>query len=229
MIRSLLLLILIIQPVHAEFDGRWQLTILGRDRLEFGTEHLAGGLSLEWESVLAFSIENGLFKQGTGTARLLPDIVAVSRPDGMFACEQVSGTFANNNGQSFSTPHLRYKSFPLLGKVEKTMIRLNPHLDYPGNYYAVLYQCQTNNSLGSFWLEASPRIARELSKRQNALVNAKSGDYSAHVKEVKAIAPGPELEIPLVDGFQFSVTEEYGMRKLDYQLERIKDPDGALR
>jgi hypothetical protein len=220
-LKSLFFLILSIQIVHADINGRWKLTISGEDYLEFGTENLAGGLVINWLSNLEFTIRHGLFVQGTGTARLLPGIVGTSRPEDMFDCAQVSGTFANNSGQSFSTPHLRYRSFPMLGKVVDDSIRLNPHLEYPGNYYAVLYECKTRNSLGSFWLEQSPRIARELSKRQNALVDVTEAVYSANIKEVKTIAPGPEMEMPLVDGLSFSVTQEYGLRKLEYRLKKI--------
>lgn len=222
-IKPLFFLILTIQLAHADIDGDWKLTISGQDQLEFGTEHMAGGLNIRWLSVLQFTIEDGLFLQGTGTARLLPEIVTTSRPVDMFDCNQVSGTFASNSGQSFSTPHLRYRSFPMLGKVIDQSIRLNPHLDYPGNYYAVLYECKTDNSLGSFWLEQSPRIARELSKRQNALIKVNDLMYSAHIKEVKNIAPGPEMLLPLIDGLSFSVTQEYGFRKLEYQLQRISE------
>ncbi len=159
-------------------DGRWQLEITGHDQLEFGTEHLAGGVRVDWQSVLDFFIEDGVFKQGTGTASLLPQINTVSRPEGMFECQQESGIFANNDGQSFSTPHLRYRAFPMLGEVKQANVRLYPHLDYPGNYYALLYRCKTGNALGSFWLENSPRIARELSKRQNAIVKVSDSTYS---------------------------------------------------
>lgn len=221
MIKPLILLILIIQSVHADNDGRWQLTISGIDRLEFGTEHLAGGLQIQWLTTLEFTVSDDVFIHGTGTARLLPDITTYSRPDDLFDCTQVTGTFASNSGQSFSTPHLRYRSFPMLGKVSDNKIRLNPHIEYPGNYYAVLYECKTSNSQGSFWIDQSPRFARELSKRQNALVKQSGSIYSANIKEVKSIPPGPELVLPLVDGLSFSVTEEYGLRKLSYQLIRL--------
>lgn len=220
-IKSLFFLILIIQNVYAEINGRWKLTISGQDQLEFGTEHLAGGLVIEWVSTLEFTIQHDVFVQGTGTARLMPGIASISRPAGMFDCNQVSGTFANNSGQSFSTPHLRYRSFPMMGRVIEQSIKLNPHLDYPGNYYAVLYECQTDNSMGSFWLERSPRIARELSKRQNALVHVNESTYSANIKEVKTIEPGPEMQLPLIDGLNFSVTQEYGLRRLEYRLQQI--------
>ena len=219
-IKSLFFLILTIQLAHADIDGSWKLTISGQDQLEFGTEHMAGGLTLKWMSVLEFSIKDGLFDHGTGTARLLPEIITTSRPPDMFDCDQVTGTFASNSGQSFSTPHLRYQSFPMLGKVIDDSIRLNPHLDYPGNYYAVLYECKTDNALGSFWLEQSPRIARELSKRQNALLKTNDLTYSANIKEVKTIAPGPEIKLPLIDGLNFSLSQEYGLRKLEYRLQK---------
>ncbi len=223
MVKSLLLLILTIHLAHADgIEGRWQLIITGQDRLEFGTEQLAGGLQIRWQSVLDFRITEGVFKQGTGTARLLPDILPFSRPPDMFDCHQESGTFASNTGQSFSTPHLRYRSFPMQGRVTGSRVILKPFLEYPGNYYAVLYACKTDKSLGSFWLENAPRIARELSKRQNAQLKAVGPEFNAHIKEVKNIAPGPELEIPLIEGLSFSLSEQYGLRQLHYELIRVE-------
>ncbi len=221
--RALCLLIVIIQTSHAgdELDGRWQLSIEGRDRLEFGSELMAGGIELGWVTVLDFIIENKVFKLGSGKAELHPQITAYSRPEKVFSCHDVEGVFASRSGQSFSTPHLRYQSFPMVGKVESGLIHLTPFLDYPGNYYAVLYECTTGNPQGAWWMENSPRIARELGKRQNALVKVKGGDFSANVKEVKTIAPGPELSLPLVDGLEFSLTEEYGLRVMHYALKKL--------
>jgi hypothetical protein len=222
--RVLLLLILIIQPAHANsIDGRWQLTIAGRDQLEFGTEKLAGGVRLGWSILLDFTIRDGLFTQGSGTARLLPDITPVSRPEGMFDCQLDSGIFASSSGQSFATPHLRYQAFPMLGRVSETNITLQPHLEYPGNYYAILYRCKTTSVAGEFWLENSPRVARELGKQQNATISAGDQGYSAQIKEVKNIAPGPDLTLPIIDGLSFTISQEYGLRELNYHLERIAD------
>lgn len=234
LIRSLVLLILIIQQAHAAalddgLDGRWQLTIRGHDQLEFGTEHLAGGVLIDWISVLDFTIENGQFLVGSGTAQLLPGMTAVSRPAEVFECEQENGIFASNSGQSFSTPHLRYSAFPMVGRVRNNKVQLMPHLEYPGNYYALLYKCVTEDSLGSFWLDNSPRYARELSKRQNASMSTGDSRFSARIKEVKNIPPGPELILPLVDGLEFSLTQEHGMRKLDYSLRRISSPESEER
>ena len=221
--RLLFFLIVIMQSVHAELNGRWLLTITGSDRLEFGTEHLAGGLLIPWQSELEFTLKDGMFNQGTGSARLLADIDTYSRPQDMFDCQQVKGVFASNSGQSFATPHLRYQAFPMLGKVVAERVQLRPYLEYPGNYYAVLYACSTSDTRGSFWVERSPRIARELGKRQNAQIKASDSSYSAHIKEVKTIPPGPDIELPLVDGLQFSLVEEYGLRTLNYSLRRIGD------
>ncbi len=221
--RLLILLIVTMQSVHAEVNGRWLLTITGSDRLEFGTENLAGGLLIPWQSELEFTIKDGIFNQGTGRARLLAEINTYSRPEDMFACEQVKGIFASNSGQSFSTPHLRYQAFPMLGKVVGDRVELKPFLEYPGNYYAVLYECSTSDTRGSFWIDRSPRVARELGKRQNAQVKTSESGYSVNIKEVKTIPPGPDIDLPLIDGLKFSLIEEYGLRTLEYSLQRIAD------
>jgi hypothetical protein len=220
--KSLIFLIISIHLAYAADDGRWQLVIDGVDRLEFGTQNLAGGISIGWQSILEFSIEGGQFEQGTGTARLLPEISAYSRPQGMFQCSQVSGTFASRSGMSFSTPHLRYQAFPLSGQIRGERVELVPFLEYPGNYYAVLYQCSTRSEFGDFWFERSPRISRELSKRQDSDLKLKEGEYRARIKEVKGILPGPSVEIPLIDGFALSVEHDYGARRLSYSLRRIE-------
>ncbi|MBT3204120.1 MAG: hypothetical protein HOM14_11900 [Gammaproteobacteria bacterium] len=219
----LILLIVSILPVQADENGRWKLTISGTDKIEFGTEKLAGGLNVQWKTVLEFKVENNRFLLGTGTAELVEEITTFSRPANMFDCQLVNGIFANRTGMSFSMPHLRYKAFPVAGKLLGKNIQLKPFLDYPGNYFAVLYRCETTNELGSFWLERSPRIAREMSKRQDTTTRFEAGIYQANIKEVKSIAPGPQLELPLIDGLSFSMSELYGLRLLEYSLNKMAD------
>jgi hypothetical protein len=221
--KLLIFLIIIIHQAYAIEDGRWQLTISGQDQLEYGTQMLAGGLNIGWESILEFSIKQGRFEQGTSTARLLPNMSAFSRPPEMFECAQVAGTFASRSGVSFSTPHLRYRAFPLNGKVVGDRVELNPYLEYPGNYYAILYQCSTQNELGDFWLERAPRVSRELGKRQDAHSKTEQGAFSVSIKELKSIPPGSKLEIPLIDGFKISMQQDMGGRLIEYQLRRIAE------
>jgi hypothetical protein len=225
--RALCLLIVTIQSAHAgDVDGRWQLSIEGEDRLEFGSEMLAGGIRLSWVTVLDFTIENGLFVLGSGVANLHPAIESYSRPEKLFACHDVEGVFASRSGQSFHTPHLRYQSFPVVGRVENGSVQLNPRLDYPGNYYAVLYECTTTSAQGEWWIERSPRIARELGKRQNAQVKREHDTFSANIKEVKTIEPGPDLDLPLIDGLTFSISQDFGLRRMTYHLHRL-DKSGS--
>ncbi len=207
---------------HADRDGRWQLVISGQDRIEFGTEHLAGGLHIHWQTDLEFLIKHGRFVQGTGTAQLDSEITSYSRPESMFECNQIKGSFVSRNGILFATPHLRFQAFPVAGKVVEENIHLNPSLAYPGNYYAVLYKCLTRDDLGSFWLENSPRIARELGKRQDSTLKTGEDGYQASIREVKTIAPGPEIVLPLKEGFEFSLSEDYGLRQLNYRLQRLE-------
>lgn len=221
--RALCLLIITIQNAQAADDGHWQLTISGVDRIEFGTEKLAGGLIVKWETVLDFTIKDGSFISGTGTAKLKPEIKVFSRPAEFLNCEQVIGTFANRSGLSFSTPHLRYRAFPVTGKLENKVIQLNPYLEYPGNYFAVLYKCSTQSELGEFWIERAPRVSRELSKRQDSNVDHKDGVFSASIKEVKSIAPGLEVRLPLTNGLSFNLQQDYGLRELSYRLAFLGD------
>lgn len=219
--KVLFLLIITIQNAQASGDGRWQLNISGKDQIEFGTEHLAGGLVIRWNTVLEFTIRDGVYLSGTGTAQLNSDIQTFSRPEKIFECQQVIGTFASRSGLSFSTPHLRYQAFPLTGQLLGGVIQLNPYLEYPGNYYAVLYECKTEKEQGSFWIETAPRVSRELSKRQDSTVKFSNGVYSANIKEVKSIAPGMEIKLPLTDGLSFELLQDYGLRSLNYQLKKI--------
>jgi hypothetical protein len=220
-LKLLILLMLTIQPVYAGVDGRWKLLISGHDQLEFGSRFLAGGLTLGWQSILDFSIRDGRFEIGTASARLMPNVDAFSNPPAVFDCSQVSGIFANRSGNSFSTPHLRYQAFPLAGRVIDGKVELTPFLEYPGNYYAIMYQCETSDERGANWAEMAPRIGLELGRRQNAQIDVDEGRYTAKIKQVKVIAPGPRLELPLIDGFELAVEENYGARKLRYQLQRV--------
>lgn len=216
----LIISIQFVQVVQAGDVSRWQLSISGIDQLEFGTQRLAGGVQIEWQTIIEFTLQDGQFKSGTGTSRLLNTIAPLSRPPDTFNCQLSKGIFSNRNGMSFSTPHLRYKAFPVSGKVNGESIQLNPYLEYPGNYYAVLYHCQTSNELGSFWIERSPRIAKELSKRQNTSTKFENDSYLADIKEVKSIPPGAEIEFPLINGFKLAFSEQSGLRKLEYRLEK---------
>ena len=230
--RALLVLILIIMPLPlyaAEngSDGRWLLEIDGRDQLEFGMENLAGGIVVRWRTALEFRIENGRFLRGSGRAELMPDVEPVSRPEGVFTCALNEGVFVSRSGQTFDMPHLRYRSFPMRGRVEQgeagTRVILQPELKYPGNYLAVMYRCTTDHQQGALWLEASPRIARELGKRQNAQARVEDGRYRATVKEVKTLPPGPLLELPLQDKLELTLESEFGLRRLRYRLQRLTD------
>lgn len=83
---TLILLIVSIPSAQAVENARWILTISGVDKLEFGTEKLAGGLHIEWQTMLEFSIQDGQFKMGTGKVEFVGDITGSSRPEDIFNC-----------------------------------------------------------------------------------------------------------------------------------------------
>jgi hypothetical protein len=223
--KVLYLLILTISSAYGDInnaiDGRWRLTITGEDRLEFGTQFLAGGLIMRWRSMLDFSIQDAQFNIGTGTAQLLAEVDSHSRPEDRFNCEVTSGTFVSKNGQTFTTPHLRYQSFPMQGRVIEGEILLNPFLEFPGNYYAVLYECSTRDELGDVWTNSAPRVAQELGKRQSSQVVQQGDEYVVKIKEVKNILPGPELKMPLKGDLAFTISEDHGARVLEFRLQRL--------
>lgn len=207
-------------------DGQWEFVINGKDNLEFGTQFLAGGLTVSWTTTLLFTVKNGQFLLGTGKAQLHSNIEAFSRPEHTFTCDKIPGTYVSKNGLIFETPHLRYVSFPVSGqtqlkkKGEPIMMKLVHGMDYPGNYYGVLFECKTDKALGKNWLEQSPRVSKEKASRQSIDTKKENGFYIAKVKQVKSVAPGPELEIPLIDRWEMTLSDSFGESSLNYKLFR---------
>lgn len=207
----------------ADSDGRWRLTLDGSDRLAFGTRILAGGIIIGWQSVLEFQIRDGAFVQGSGRSRIVGDESPYSRPEGMFQCVQERGTFAAAGGKLSSTPHLRYRAFPVEGAVEAgDTVHLVPMMDFPGNYVAAIYRCETRNTLGDIWTARGDLVGRELGLRQNSSVELEAGVYSARVKEVRQISPDGELRLPLREGWRGEWGDARLGRVVALTLERIE-------
>lgn len=223
----IIILALIFFPVAVQAalseDGIWELLINGEDRLEFGTEFLAGGVQIHWRSNLRFEIRQGQFVRGSGTAELNSEVEPFSRPSGRFDCALQQGVFASKNGISFKMPHLRYRSFPVSGTVSGSTIELQPDFDYPGNYYAILYACETLDESGVFWLQSGERFARELGKRQSSITQVDQELFKVSVKEVKPIEPGETLSVPLQNGLQFDFSSEAEGRQLKYHLQKVAE------
>lgn len=207
-------------------DGEWELRINGKDNLEFGTQFLAGGLTVKWTVSLLFRVKDGQYILGTGIAKLNSNVEPFSRPEKLFECDNIPGTYVSRNGQIFKTPHLRYLSFPVSGQVQlkkpnsPTMMKLVHGMEYPGNYYGVLFECKTKNDLGENWLVQSPRVSKEKASRQSIDTHEADGFYVAKIKQVKAVAPGPELMIPMIDQWQMTFSDSFGESSYHYQLIR---------
>lgn len=214
---------------HADsIDGDWALSIKGKDNLEFGTQFLAGGLILNWTTTLLFSIKDGQFVLGTGLAELSSNITSFSRPENLIKCKTSSGTYVSQNGQIFKTPHLRYIRFPVSGQAQlkkmnsPIMMKLVHGMEYPGNYYGVLFECKTKDGLGQAWLDQGPKVSKEKASRQSIETQIVNGFYIAKVKQVKAVAPGPELIIPMINHWQMTLSDSFGESTLQYQLTHKK-------
>ena len=221
---AFLLLLLSAVASADSIDGEWELRINGKDNLEFGTQFLAGGLTVNWSTTLSFQVTNGQFMMGSGIAKLDSNVESFSRPENLFECNNIYGTYVSGNGHIFKTPHLRYISFPVSGQTQlkqknsPIMMKLVHGMEYPGNYYGVLFECKTQDSLGKTWLERSPRVSKEKASRQSIDTKKIDDFYVAKVKQVKAVAPGPELMIPMIDQWQMTLSDSFGQSIFHYRL-----------
>lgn len=208
-------------------DGDWILEIKGKDQLEFGSQFLASGVIVEWQSDLIFSIKNGVLSSATGISVLKPEIKTYSRPENVFNCQIINGSYVSKSGQYYKTPHLRYERYPVTGNVIDnsraiSKIRLIHGMDYPGNYYGVLFSCETEEEVGKIWLSQSPRVSKERGSRQSISVETSNNLFQAKVKQVKEIQPGSELVLPLIDGWEMSSSDAFGSTHVSYSLTKKK-------
>lgn len=209
-----------------EDDGDWRLQVNGVDHLEFGTQFLASGVTVNWSVSLLFSIKDGVYINGTGLAELDSNVIPYSRPEGVFNCEKKAGTYVSTNGQLFETPHLRYQRFPLSGQVQfpknklKT-VKLFHGMKYPGNYYGLLFECQTTNVLGKNWLIQGPQVSKERSSRQSITTSFENETFLVKVKQVKGVFPGTMLEIPLINDWSMKQVGAFNEREIEFHLEKL--------
>ncbi len=99
------------------------------------------------------------------------------------------------------------------------MMKLVHGMEYPGNYYGVLFECKTQHDFGKNWLIQGQRVSKEKASRQS-IETHRDEFYSAKVKQVKAVAPGPELMIPMIHQWEMTISDSFGESSLQYQLLR---------
>jgi len=222
----LLLALLSVAPAMAAdskpLDGEWRLTIRGTNLFFYGTRILTAGLHQDWEVVIDIQIRNQQFDVASGKARLIGEPVPYSLPENMFTCQSINGTYLDRGLNEVSTPHIRYEGFPVAGQVNGKELTLQPDVQYIGNFIAMMYECQTENTLGSVWHERGRLSAMERAKRQDAKITHEDNQYSVRVKELQFMEPRGTLKIPLWDGLSYSQTDQANFSEKTFSLRLIK-------
>ncbi|MCB1803249.1 MAG: hypothetical protein KDI82_16275 [Gammaproteobacteria bacterium] len=217
---SLLLCLLTSAAVAGGADGRWRLSIDGHNSYLFGEPQLGGGVRIPWQVDIEFRVRDGQFELGTASARLDGDAEPLSYPPSWFDCRQVEGTYLDSSLSLHETPRIRFAKFPVAGEVDGKVVRLRPGYEPPGNYLAVTYECVAADGRASEWFGLAERGKQVMGKRQDAEKQSRADGLHARVREVVALPPESSLELPLVDGWQFSfgTPQEQSWRR--YRLVR---------
>lgn len=206
---------------HASSDGMWRLTINGTSLFFYGTRVLTAGLEQDWRVVIDFQVKGNHFSVGSGKASLVGNPRPFSRPEGMFYCESTSGVYLDRGLHEVNTPHMRYKGFPVSGRITNKRVTLQPDVEYIGNFIAMMYECKTRSSVGDVWLERGRRSAIERAKRQDATRHYENNSYRVNVRELKFVEPRGPLTIPLIDGLSFSQSDQASFTEKTIRLERL--------
>lgn len=202
-------------------DGRWELKITGHNSYLFGEPGFGGGLRIPWEVVIQFQVQGGEFQVGSGSARWLDEMTALSQPPGWFRCRQVEGTYLDSNLSLHETPRVRFAAFPVAGEIRDGRVVLQPGYQAPGNYLAVTYECATDNPLAYNWFPLGERGKQILGKRQDTERKQDGDRQHVRVREVASVPPEGSVELPLQDGWDFTQGGEDDASLARYRLRRL--------
>ena len=207
-------------PAAQQADGDWRLQIEGHHRFVFGDQVLHGYVQIPWEVVLDFSISNGEFRSGVGSARWLDKTVTGSLPPQWIECRLQPGSYLDRNLKMREMPRVRFAKFPLAGALEKGQLQIQPGYQPPGNYLAISYGCDTRNPTASEWFIFATRARDEEGKRQDAETRVAGEHRSVAVREVKSLPPQNGLSLPLQAGWFFQQGSEESEYFAQYRLQR---------
>lgn len=203
-------------------DGRWQLRLSGHQSFVFGETGFGGGVRIPWEVVIEFQIRDGEYLIGSGRARWLDRVIALSYPSGWFSCKPVDGTYLDSNLALHETPRVRFSGFPVAGELDAGRVRLQPGYSSPGNYLAVTYECTTDNPVADNWFPLAERGKQVMGKRQDAETRRDGVRQVARVREVAALPPVSQMDLPLQADWSFAQGSDDAASFVSYQLQRLE-------
>lgn len=206
----------------APIDGEWHVKITGTNLFFYGTRILTAGLQQRWEIDMQIHIREGQFDVGSGKGRLIGKPEPYSRPEKMFVCKIIAGSYLDRGLNIVETPHMRYEGFPVAGKVVDDNIILEPGVEYIGNFIAMMYECSTSDRLADVWLERGRLSALERAKRLGVTVTMDGNRATVKVKEIQSMAPRGSMELPLIDGHRFRLYDQAAMSEVEYRVSKLK-------
>lgn len=216
-----LLLLWLLPPGLGLAADQWKLTIDGHHRFVFGEPVLNGYVQIPWHVELNFSVEQGRFLSGSGTAGWVNRVSSASVPQDWIACELLAGSYLDAGLNLREMPRLRFSGFPLAGRLEQGVLYLRPGYDQPGNYLAVRYGCRSEQAGAGNWFTFAARARDELGLRQDAQTREAGDQREAWISEVKMIPPSDELVLPLQDGWYFQQGREDSNYFARYRLSKL--------
>ncbi|WP_078121046.1 hypothetical protein [Thiosocius teredinicola] len=205
----------------AGVDGQWRLQLTGHQDFFLGEGGFGGGIRMPWEVIIQFTIANGEFLVGSGSARWVDKVSGLSGPQNWFDCHLVAGTYLDSNLTMHETPRVRFAGFPLAGELEGDRVRLQPGYRAPGNYLALTYECETDNQVADNWLARAELGKQILGKRQDVETRHSGMQRIARVREVVSLPPENSVDLPLQDGWTFSQGSEDSSSQVTYRLDRV--------
>lgn len=202
-------------------EGHWELTISGHSSYVFGDPDVGGGIRVPWEVAIRFTIADGAFQVGSGSARWIDRVDALSQPPGWFSCRPVNGSYLDRSLHLHETPRLRFAGFPVSGELVDGRVILQPGYDPPGNYLAVTYECEADVSVAETWFGLAERGKQILGKRQDAEKRVEGDRHHVRVREVASVPPESRLDLPLRDGWTFAQGARDDPEAQAYRLRRL--------
>lgn len=209
-------------PDGLPHDGTWLLGIEGHNSYSYGDPGFAGGIRVPWSVEIRFVVADGQYRAGSGSARWSERVESFSQPEGWFDCRLVDSTYLDRSLALHRTPHLRLQAFPVTGEVDGGVVRLQPGYGAPGNYLALAYECSADPVTAPQWFGRAERGRQVFGKRQDAERLGDGERPRVKVREVMGVPPEARLELPLLDGWRFSVGTPDDAQSASYRLRRLE-------
>lgn len=218
----LCLLLVTIPASAADNNGDWQLKINGTSLFFYGSVMLTAGLEQDWEILMDFTIKNGQFDVGSGKSRLVGDPRSVSKPEEMFSCRSIAGSYMNSSLKEVTMPHIRYQGFPVSGQLLGKQLTLSPALHDIGNFISLIFECKTTNSLADVWEDFGDRNIHDRGKRLGVDKFHEGDVFRIVGKEIQFVEPRGDIELPLIDGLLLKRDNQTQLSTVRYELRKIR-------